>query len=32
LTDEGKKYLETAYGDIETLIKEKIEAAVIQTK
>ena len=32
LTDEGKKYLEEAYGDIDTLITEKIEATILQGK
>lgn len=32
LTEESKKYLNEAYGDFETLVKEKIEATVLQNK
>lgn len=32
LTAEGEKYLNEAYGDVETLIKQKIEATIIQGK
>ena len=32
LTEESKKYLNEAYGDLEDLVKQKIEAAIIQNK